>query len=125
MKYLKSKLKKKLMNKKFIIIGIISVVLLVYFLFISNNDFVRSCFVDSDCILVYSEITESGCCDCNHAGRGTSINKRYSDYWEKKLDECEHWCSLTLESDHWTCTSAVPECVNFKCQLKQIEEETQ
>ncbi len=75
---------------------------------------VYHCNIDSDCVSV-----ADGCCNCNHGGVATSINKKYLDYWSKKnLDNCGDVACMTVMSNHWTCY-AESKCVKGKCQLKE------
>lgn len=76
-------------------------------------DETKYCEKDEDCITV-----QDGCCACGEEGKNTAINKNFKNYWEIKLSiDCKHIACLQSISDHWTCISAMPKCINNQCKI--------
>lgn len=113
----------KMENKNLIITAVILIVaVLVIFLIkpfskinINYINYVKHCKDDNECIKIKGD-----CCECNTGGTAIAINRKYSDYWNNKLNrQCKDiFCTQVISND-WTCFANVS-CIENKCEL--IEE---
>ncbi|MBU1939132.1 hypothetical protein KKH30_00025 [Candidatus Micrarchaeota archaeon] len=73
---------------------------------------VFECETDADCINIRDQ-----CCDCNHSGTNTSINRDYEQCWLDYVNtqfNCSHAFCKAMPSRDESCFS-VPACTNGLC----------
>ncbi len=79
-----------------------------------KNESIYSCSQDSDCVLV-----QAGCCNCNHGGQNTAINKNHEEsYINNVSSECAAVSCIAVISDHPSCSDqAEAKCIENRCEV--------
>jgi hypothetical protein len=77
-----------------------------------NNESLFYCEEDSECVFV-----TKGCCGCGES-TSISINKKYIGDWSSCSEaSCFNAACAAVISNHWTCYTNNPKCVENKCEL--------